>query len=565
MSSAAVTLAGRGSARSISTLLGGARHALSVHRTVTSPSSSSSSRVSVVSSTSFAGSSSGQPRGFVSSCIHCEQTAGSDAAKESASTATTTEAEESEVKPKRKNTKRRTKAQIEADRLERVNLGLPRIRKRRSKTALVNAPTDAGTEGASGSASGSSTLTPAEDLSEPTAADKRRASKMTNEELEKEAEEQRAEIASIQEVLGHMEYEHLPPRSEWKKAFPVGKAYSTSFRYFTSNKATIADMLEALDLGSTERNGEKVTVLEGYPGPGTTASQLLQSPHVEKVVALEATPRYLKGLEALQQTLAKKGEADRLDMMPLSAYLWDSYSALIKSGKLQHLNGRVAFSDAHTEGEEGSTVDFTQDNIAPPDHTDASWQKLSPLLFFAQLPNTVYGEQLFAQTVTSIANRGWLFRYGRVQLAFVCGEALAKRCLAQPGDKSSRGKLGTTVQCLADVAVHKYPEDLQPHGHHFFPSTISIGPRVPLSGSSLIPNSNPSTGLTRTGLVMMTVTPKQTPLIKAREIEAFEFITRNLFILRAKTVGEALTHVAPGGQNILNMMTKKQVKEGIIA
>ncbi len=93
---------------------------------------------------------------------------------------------------------------------------------------------------------------------------------------------------------------------------------------------------------------------------------------------------------------------------------------------------------------------------------------------------------------------------------------------------------------------------------------MSIGPRVTVSGTSLIPNSNPSTGLSRTGMVMMTITPKRNPLVKANEIEAFEFITRNLFILRTKSVGEGLTHVAPGGQNVLKMTSPEQVEKGLI-
>ncbi|KAJ1018837.1 hypothetical protein NDA16_004642 [Ustilago loliicola] len=237
--------------------------------------------------------------------------------------------------------------------------------------------------------------------------------------------------------------------------------------------------------------------------------------------------------------------------------MWDTYNQLVESGKLGHLNNRITTSD-------GSFVDFTTNDFIPPPHSDASWQKLSPIIFFAQLPNTVYGEQLFAQIITGIASRTWLFRHGRIQLGFICGESLAKRCLAPAGDKISRGKLGTTVQCLADIKVHRYAHELQPHGHHFFPPNMSVGPRVTLSGTSLIPNSNPSTGLTRTGMVMMTITPKQDPLVKANEIEAFEFITRNLFILRTKPIGDALTHVAPGGQNVLRMTSPEQVEKGLI-
>ena len=363
----------------------------------------------------------------------------------------------------------------------------------------------------------------------------------------------------MEKLLTQMEYAHLPPRNEWKMAFPNAKQHQTSYRYFMSNRATIRDIISQLGIQDPERNGEKVTIVEGYPGPGTFASEFLQLPEVEKVIGLEETPRYLQKLEVLQSQLEDKqpGGGQRLDMLESSAYMWDTYTQLVSSGKLGHLNNRVSNSD-------GSMVDFTTNDFIPPDHTDASWQKLSPMIFFAQLPNTVYGEQLFAQIIAAIASRIWLFRHGRIQLGFICGESLARRCLAEAGDKISRGKLGTTVQCLADVQVHKYAHELQPHSHHFFPPTMSVGPRVTVSGTSLIPNSNPSTGLTRMGMVMMTVTPKQKPLIKAGEIEAFEYITRNLFILRTKSIGEALTHVAPGGQNVLKMTSPQQVEKGLI-
>lgn len=356
-----------------------------------------------------------------------------------------------------------------------------------------------------------------------------------------------------------MSYDHLPPRDEWKTEFPVSKQYETSYRYFVSNRSTIKDIISHLGITDPERNGEKVTIIEGYPGPGTFASELLKLDEVEKVIALEGAPCYFKRIELLRSQLEEKhaGAGARLDTLESSAYMWETYNDLVTSGKLAHLNGRVLTS-------EGKPVDFTTDQFVAADHSDASWQKLSPMIFFAQLPNTVYGEQLFAQIITAIASRSWLFRHGRIQLGFVCGESLAKRSVAEAGDKVSRGKLGTTVQCLADIQVHRYAHDLAPHTHHFFPPTMSVGPRVTVSGSSIIPNSNPSTGLTRTGMVMMTVTPKAKPLIKPTEIEAFEFITRNLFILRTKPVAEALTHVAPGGQNVLKMTGREQVEKGLI-
>lgn len=472
-----------------------------------------------------------------------------------------------QVEPEEPKRKRRTKAELEAARLAKQAFGVPLRSRKRTRRALGGAVnTDAAFQAAAVAEEppqSPSKLARPRNVELTEKGEQRLAKKKALEAARAAAAADKDEEVFTAEfmeyLLSEMTYDHLPPRNEWKAAFPNSKRDLTSYRYFVSNRSTIKEIIPKLGINAKERKSEQVTIIEGYPGPGTFASELLKLPKVEKLIALESTPCYLSKLEQLKQQLEEQqpGAGDRLDIMEASAYAWDTYNDLIESGKLGHLNNRVATSD-------GSFVDFTTNNFVPPAHSDASWQKLSPIIFFAQLPNTVYGEQLFAQIITAIASRIWLFRHGRIQLGLICGESLAKRCLAKAGDRVSRGKLGTTVQCLADVKVHRYAHHLQPHGHHFFPPTMSVGPRVTVSGTSLIPNSNPSTGLTRTGMVMMTVTPKKDPLVKANEIEAFEFITRNLFILRTKAVGDALTHVAPGGQNVLKMTSPEQVEKGLI-
>ncbi|CDS00194.1 hypothetical protein, partial [Sporisorium scitamineum] len=416
---------------------------------------------------------------------------------------------DAEVKIQKSGRKRRTKEELEAAKLAKTAFGVPIRSQKRTRRAL-------------GTAANAERITTEKEEEKKPAARRGPKPKLKPVDTEREARKQSrfAALALAQaqadeplsaqvmeKLLAHMKYDHLPPRDEWKTAFPTSKQYQTSFRYFVSNRSTIQDIIPHLGITHPERNGEKVTIIEGYPGPGTFATEFLAMDQVEKVIALEDAPRYVKKLEELQAMIERKqpGAGGRLDILKSSAYLWETYNDLVSSGKLGHLNDRVTTSD-------GQMVDFTTNSFVPPDHSDASWQKLSPMIFFAQLPNTVYGEQLFAQIITAIASRIWLFRHGRVQLGFVCGESLAKRCLAEAGDKISRGKLGTTVQCLADIQVHKYAHELAPHTHHFFPPTMSVGPRVTASGTSLIPNSNQSTGLTRTGMVMMTVTPKKTPL-----------------------------------------------------
>ncbi|KAN0059882.1 hypothetical protein ACQY0O_008456 [Thecaphora frezii] len=358
------------------------------------------------------------------------------------------------------------------------------------------------------------------------------------------------------EAFSRMRYPHLAPREEWRKHFSVSKSNHTHLRYFCANHDTAKRIVDAIQIPKHLPDGLKATIIEGYPGPGTITSEFLKLDCVEKVVALERSPCYRDGLHALQQQLEQQGQPGRLDVFNGSAYNWETYSEIVTAGLLSHLQNRIPF-DAE------STVDISNDAVVPYGHADLAWQSKSPIFFFAQLPNTVHGEQLFAQIVHAIASRLWLFRYGRIRLGFVCGEALARRCLAQAGDRNNRAKLGTTVQCLADVEIHIDSEHFSPHHHHFFPHTLAIGPRVPVS-SGHIPNSNPSTGLTRTGMCMMTLVPKQKPMLDQRDIEAFEFVTRNLFVLKSKSVHEALTHIAPGGQNVLKMLTKDRVAQGLI-
>lgn len=174
-------------------------------------------------------------------------------------------------------------------------------------------------------------------------------------------------------------------------------------------------------------------------------------------------------------------------------------------------------------------------------------------MFFAQLPNTVHGEQLFAQLIHAISSRFWLFKYGRMDMVFVCGETVALRSMASPYDLRTRAKLGATVQCLSTPEVLLPSDDMEPYAEHMYPSIPSIGPRVPVT-SVFIPNSNISTGLQKRKLTTLKITPLREPLIEGRDMDSFEFLTRNLFVLKSKTVYEGLKHVAPGAHNILRLV-----------
>lgn len=113
--------------------------------------------------------------------------------------------------------------------------------------------------------------------------------------------------------------------------------------------------------------------------------------------------------------------------------------------------------------------------------------------------------------------------------------------MAEPGEKLFRGKLSASVQALADVKILQRPSQLLPHHHNFFPSHPSVGLRLPTT-SPLIPTERVAGPESRYPMSILELNPKKgaDQLINAEDLEVFEYITRNLFILKTKSVEEAL-------------------------
>lgn len=328
-------------------------------------------------------------------------------------------------------------------------------------------------------------------------------------------------------------HDHLPHPSKWKKTFSFTKEHLARHRYFVARQDTAQDIVSKIGLDDPERQGQKTTIIEAYAGPGTITRELMKHPNVERVVALENVPLFLPCLEELKKDPTLEGIHDKLQILPESGFVWDTYEMLVKDGYLSHLENKLPNLGPR----------------APP----MNWEAPSPLVFVAQIPNTVHGEQLFAQLVHAISSGFWLFKYGRVKMVFVCGETVATRALATPADQRDRAKLGTTVQCLSRPELLIPTEDLQPYGDYFYPPTPSIGPRVPIT-NTFIPNANISSGLSKRNLAVLSIDPLKRRLVESRDLDAFEFLTRNLFVLKTKPIAEALKHVAPGAANILKLL-----------
>ena len=211
-------------------------------------------------------------------------------------------------------------------------------------------------------------------------------------------------------------FPHLPPPSQWRSTFSFTRESNARFRYFVANAQTAQQVVAKLGLDDPARKGIKTTVVEAYAGPGTLTRELLKQPSVERVIALESVDTFCTWLEKLRDDPAMAEYKDKLEILRGSGYAWDTYETLVNDGYLRHLEEQLA-----EHGEHASSMNWEGASLA----AGVLTADPSPLYFVAQLPNTVHGEQLFAQIVHAISSGSWLFKFGRVKMAFVCGESVA--------------------------------------------------------------------------------------------------------------------------------------------
>jgi len=328
-----------------------------------------------------------------------------------------------------------------------------------------------------------------------------------------------------------------------------GQRITASSRYVVANKTTAKRLVNSLGLDELAAKGIKTTVIEGYPGPGILTRQLLLHPAVEKVIAMEDNKLHLQFLDILK---ADRKLGPKLTIIRKSAYSWPSYDEVLDNGHLDHLKDRIRTSTG-----EPAVFSTSSDN-KPVSKEDPNWETDSPLLFLAQLPCSVYGDQLFAQIISGIARRRWLFRFTRMRLAFTMNKPMIGRINAVSGDTRQFTRISALVQCLADhVPTAFSAEDaLEPYAEHFFPSRQPLGARLLMGGRS-IPNTNVPAPSTKLGIGFVRLEPKKHVPIPPDAYEMFEFLTRQMFVARSTPVETALKAVSPGAENVLTMLNTR--------
>lgn len=287
-------------------------------------------------------------------------------------------------------------------------------------------------------------------------------------------------------------FSHLPPPESWRdialgRHSDVTQNFQTKSRYFMHNKDTIKTFVDRLDLSgiSRQNDGKKLTVIEAYAGAGTITRELLMRPEVGRVITMENM--YMAALRALMDdptVVDPEGRSprDKLLLVPgQSGFHWDVYDSIENSGLL-------------------ANISKVKDDPSIPAH------KLPPLIFVAQLPNTVHGDLLYTQLISAICNGQWLFKYGRVKTAFVMPEALAYKSLAQPGE-SARSKISTLSSILSgqEILLCNDP-DLQPQRLHLYPPNLAPSKRYLAAG--FISKEHQASGSNQKDLCAFAVVPK---------------------------------------------------------
>lgn len=119
--------------------------------------------------------------------------------------------------------------------------------------------------------------------------------------------------------------------------------------------------------------------------------------------------RYVNVLEIcahIEHIQSLQANDSRVRVLPWDGYSWSTYHNLEAEGHLW---------DVEPSSWQKRKLSWFL-------HKYTSWIEPSadpPLRFIAHLPTSIYGEQLIAQLLRLIPDRGWLFRYGRVPMSYI--------------------------------------------------------------------------------------------------------------------------------------------------
>lgn len=363
-------------------------------------------------------------------------------------------------------------------------------------------------------------------------------------------------------------YSHLPPADLWTTDNIQGKRRGALglARYFLTHRDTIKRLVDRMGLDelSAANGGKKVTILQALPGAGTITRELLTRSSVGRVVALEEQDQYRHWQESLRAdptVVDSEGVTarEKLHIINGSGYHWDVFDQVEAEGHLDHLKP--------------VREQTTQEASGPP----------PPLVFMAQLPNSVLGDQFFVQMMAAAAYGGWIFKYGRVKAVCVLPETMARKSIAAPAS-AERHKVSVLSRIASHMKILLPNVGLQPRAAHIFPPTLRALVRSLTLG--MISNENMAKAEHHVEMCAMEFVPRERQMwawrqasgvaedfdslpqppeeynqgIATEEFESLEFLMRNLLVTRRQPLIESLERAYPGSKSILDRLTPEAVQ-----
>lgn len=162
--------------------------------------------------------------------------------------------------------------------------------------------------------------------------------------------------------------------------------------------------------------------------------------------------------------------------------------------------------------------------------------------------SNVGDEGLFMQWLGCLGHQNWLFRFGNVKMLLWIPESTAIKVIAPVGS-NSRARCSVIAQTFSDcklIAVQK-----QGNLKKFNQTVLE-------NDDPLLVDANAFTG--SVPMTLIELNPKDTAVY---DIYSWDFVVRNLMILKRLTVAEAVKNLGPGAEDYFQLLPKELLKTTI--
>ncbi|KAH3674437.1 hypothetical protein WICMUC_003274 [Wickerhamomyces mucosus] len=274
-----------------------------------------------------------------------------------------------------------------------------------------------------------------------------------------------------------------------KVPIPIQQKLKNYYQVSFLNNSNIAGKLHYNEYGSD------LKILDVYSSNLIFSTVLHNKLKPEQHVLMEHRPDYATFAEKYIQALPN---GHTFQHQALNPYNWKSYLQLT--------------------GEDG----ILQPGIQARDHIH------SKFLFTGY----VHDEGLLMQWLACLGNRNWVHKFGNVRMLIWIPESSAIKILATPG-KSTRGKCSIVREAFSDTKIlaaaessrlKKFPKEvLDRDSPLFFSEKDLSGPKNPMT--------------------LIEIDPKAHDI---NDMLAWDYVTKNLMILKRKSLEESLKNLGPG-------------------